>query len=118
MTIDGKHYINERVSLPELARPSCQLEGYTFEECELDGPAVLMLFGDIVMVGNAHFPQARFEQYLWPALPDDIPPLLGGILVRDCRFLRCTLNFIGMTTPARAHADLERHMRGGQIGWN
>jgi hypothetical protein len=73
------------VKIADLADGEGWVIGQTFEDCEIDGPAVLVP-SDNITIEACKFP-GPFERFAWP-LPDR--PVFGPVGLRDCTFRRCT----------------------------
>jgi hypothetical protein len=74
------------------------LEGLTFRNCRLEGPAVLLIIGgnrfDGVKFG-VNVPDVR-SLVLRPASPTAV---VGALPVRDCTFIDCEFFAVGYTGP-------------------
>ncbi len=92
-------YSHETLRMPELAdavEGPDVIDGYTFVECELIGPAVLALLGGVTI---AH---STFEAH-----PDELflelgePRMLYGVIgLLNCEFTRCKFARIGFVGSA------------------
>jgi hypothetical protein len=99
MTHDNA-YDQKVIYLPELvdkrARPSI-LKGFTFTECQINGPAVVALLPNITING------CRFEVDNVEAMCFEVPedsPKVGVIGLTDCVFTDCSISNIAfMGTP-------------------
>jgi len=94
----GEVYRNKAVRLCELTVNRTLLEGITFENCHLIGPAVLALLDSNV------FSETTFEgepdALLW-----EVPPsrqnVIGAIGLRTCRLISCRTTNVGFAgSPA------------------
>ncbi len=69
------------------------LEGRTFEDCTIYGPAILIPLNDNTFSHNTF--EADPEALLWP-IAEDRDRILGAIGLRRCTFLRCIFRRIGL----------------------
>jgi hypothetical protein len=82
------------VVISTLANPNSIVEGYTFEDCRIVGPAVL------VMVRNTTIGESRFDAdpngMFWENNAGQGVRITGAVGLQDCTFLRCTFQNIGI----------------------
>lgn len=94
-------YSDQTVRISELATDSDLLEGLSFENCVIVGPAVLVPMG-------CKFDDASFEgnavDIIW-----DIDParehIIGAIGLKECTFERCQFTRIGLGFGPQGKAD-------------
>lgn len=95
-----RHYRNQVVRLPDLAVTHDLIEGVTFENCTLVGPAV------IIMLGNCNLQDSGFdgdrEAVLWPL--GDRELVVGAIGLVSCNLVGCRLQRIGLAYPPAQEA--------------
>ena len=75
----GGHYRNLVVKLPELAVTDDLLEGLTFENCHIIGPAVIVGLGGEIR--DCQF-DGSLDAFLWP-FEDDRDVVIGAIGLSD-----------------------------------
>lgn len=91
-----RHYRNQVVRLPDLTVTNDLIEGVTFENCTLVGPAVIVLLGKCTLQGS-RFDGER-EAVLWPL--GDRELVVGAIGLGNCTLVACRLQRIGLAYPA------------------
>jgi len=89
---------NETIDIVELAREEQAggkeiLEGYRFEGCRIVGPAVLALLVDNALESSTFDDHPDVVQ--WEADPDQVPNR-GTIGLKDCQFVRCSFERVGL----------------------
>jgi len=99
LTVD--HFSNVALSLVDLHRSRLRigqsiLTGITFENCRIEGPAVMLVVGGCTFDATDFGPANGDIRtlVLRPASPTGV---VGAIPVRDCRFSSCQLFAIGYT---------------------
>lgn len=84
---------NESVRLLDLvavdANMTSWLSDHEFTDCEIVGPAVLILAEDVAFRENSMSPAQFWEIRLGR-------PYTGGIGTRNCQFLRCSFRDVGI----------------------
>lgn len=90
-----KHYRNQLVRLTDLTVTSDVIQGVTFENCTLVGPAVILLMGNGVMSDSGFDGDA--VGLLWPT--HDRDHVIGAIALVDCSVIGCRLQRIGLAYP-------------------
>lgn len=102
-------YRNQIVRLPDLTVTSDLIDGVTFENCTLIGPAVVALLGGVTLQGSSF--DGEVDAVLWPLHERD--QVIGAIGLRDCVIVGCRLQRIGLAyTSAQEHTLRE----GGLLG--
>lgn len=94
-----REFRNEVVRITELAVVADAIEGYTFSNCEVVGPAVLL------PLGGTSFTHSRFDApdadaLFWP-FPLERVALMGVVAVVSCHFSACSFRRIGLAVPER-----------------
>lgn len=105
----GDHYRSTTLRITELTVTSDLLEGLTFENCQIIGPAVLALL-DGNQIVNCGF-EGTLEGIIWE-VPESREQVYGAIGVRNCLFSGCQFTRIGLAAPP-AVADQVRRALGG-----
>lgn len=100
----------EAVWLPQLAvqhwnAGQMMIEGKTFTDCLIEGPAVLGI-GEGVQFDGCNMGTATDVRTL--LLTPRGPKAVGVIGFKDCRFVRCRFMQIGFTGPEDTVAEMER----------
>lgn len=90
---NNKNYYGENIRLTELVGDDGVLEGFRFTDCQIKGPAVLVVQGEFNLVDNTI--EGDPEAFLWELSPDR-EWVLGAILVKDSTFEGCTFTNIGL----------------------
>lgn len=96
-------YRNQTVRLADLAVITDLLQGVTFENCVIVGPAVIVLMGT-TSLSNSSF-DGDAEGLLWP-FPDDRERLIGAVGLSDCTIVGCRLQRIGLAFPVGEQAKI------------
>lgn len=89
-----RHYRNQVVRLPDLAVTSDLIEGVTFENCTLVGPAVIILLGGTMQ--DTGF-DGEWDAVLWPL--GERGQVVGAIGLVNCSLVGCRLQRIGLAYP-------------------
>ena len=96
MRPEDKAYRGRVVRLTELAGDDGILEGFTFDDCTIRGPAV------VVPQGTTTFAHSNLggdlDAILWE-IPPERPRVTGAILAVDCTFEGCTFVNVGFAGP-------------------
>lgn len=88
-------YRDQTVRLAELAALDDVLTGMTFENCEVVGPAVVVLLGD-TKVSDCHW-TGDVDAVLWPAHGRE--HVIGAIGLQDCVITGCQFFRVGIFVP-------------------
>ena len=88
-------YRNQSVQLTNLAALEDLIDGYTFENCEIVGPAVVVLLGQTRVTG-CHW-AGDADAIIWPAHGRE--QVVGAIGLKDCVLTDCELFRIGILVP-------------------
>ena len=91
-----RHYRNQTVRLSDLAVTSDVIEGVTFENCQIIGPAVIVLMGDGEL-RNSGF-DGEPEAVIWPL--GDREQVVGAIALVNCTIVSCRFQRVGLAVPA------------------
>lgn len=97
------------VRIADFTVTSPTIEGHTFEDCLLIGPAVLAVTGSST-ISDCSF-DGEIDALLWE-LPPTRASIIGAIEARDCVFLRCRFQQIGFTGPTE-FVEMFRSALGG-----
>jgi len=90
----------------DLAVTSEVIEGVTFENCTLVGPAVLVPIGD-TRISHCEFP-SDLDAFLWPV---DRERVLGGIALVDCVLSQCSFDaMLGLATSPEIADQIRRDL--------
>lgn len=91
-----RHYRNQVVRLTDLTVTQDVIEGVTFENCTLVGPAVILLMGTGTLDGCKW--DGSPEAMLWPL--EQRREIIGAIALVDCSLIQCRMQRIGLAyTP-------------------
>jgi hypothetical protein len=108
---DPKTHEHRVIWLRDLVPDDGVLDGHTFVDCEVNGPAVLVLQGDHTVLGHNDFGGPSLEAVLWEVAPDR-PTVVGAVLALNCTFNDCRFRRIGFAGPP----DFIQKMRAGSSG--
>lgn len=100
---EKREFRNEAVRIADLTVHTDLIQGRTFENCQILGPAVLALLGKTT-ISHCTFDGNDFEDIAWP-IATDRQTMIGAVGVADCEFFRCRLVQIGIAVPA---AEIEQ----------
>jgi hypothetical protein len=95
--------------LTDLVGDSDILDGRTFEECIIYGPAVVVPLDDVEISGSSF--EGDANSMFWE-IPESRQQVVGAIGLRECAFRRCSFRKIGLAGSAAAIA----HFRAGISG--
>lgn len=96
MGTSDKHY-EDRVIRPwEFIDRDGIMDGYTFEGCDIRGPAVLVFQGTTITHNEF---RGDPEAFLWE-IPPDRPLVFGAVLAKNCTFTNCVFENIGVAGPS------------------
>ena len=99
-------YRSQTVRLADLTVISDLIENVTFENCIIEGPAVIALMGQGTL-RDCGF-DGDLESLIW-IVPAEREKVIGAIAMIDCTLVGCTLRRIGLAVP---EADLDHIRRG------
>ena len=88
-------YRNESVRLSDLTALEDVVDGVTFANCEILGPAVIVLLGD-THVNGCHW-SGDAEAVIWPA--HGRTSVVGAIGLKDCVISQCQFYRVGIFVP-------------------
>jgi hypothetical protein len=92
-TSDGE-FVNAVVRIADLTVINPILDGLTFSNCRILGPAVLLPMEN-VNVHSCQWDTPDPRALIWP-LPEEGTQIVGAVGVRNCTFSRCSFAAIGM----------------------
>jgi len=105
-----RQFRDEVVRIAQLTVNTVILEGLTFQNCRIIGPAVLVPQGQTSLV-HCGFDTPNVDAVFW-----DIPPtrsfVVGAIAIVDCTFSSCTFSQIGLGGPPELRQMLEQALSG------
>jgi len=96
------HYRNQTVRIADLTVISDLIQGVTFENCHVVGPAVFAM--DRCEFNNCSF-MGDVANMLYPV---DRNWFIGVVGLIECRFFGCRLERVGFTGPQESLANLLR----------
>lgn len=100
-----RHYRNQTVRLADLSVVTDVIENVTFENCIIEGPAVVVMQGSQVMNTNL---EGDAEACFW-IIPTGRERVIGAIALVNCAIVGCQLRRIGIGVP---EADYETYRSG------
>ena len=109
--MEDKVVKGQTVFLGELTKGLDTLEGWTFVDCHIRGPMVL-IFLDTKTTLDASNLSGTHEQVLWVISPER-RTVWGALGLRDCRFEKCTFLNVGFA----GRPDWIARIR-AQVNWN
>jgi hypothetical protein len=84
------------------------LDGYSFTECNIFGPAILLAVSPDNRIEASRFDGDPVST-LWIVDPEDRPRLTGVIGVKQCTFKKCRFRNVGLVVASK---DLDNFRRG------
>lgn len=99
---------NEVVSITSLAVTSPLIQGYTFINCRIVGPAVLAVLSE-VSIEHCHF-EADINSLFWEVDPATRPTVYGAVGIQDVSFSNCTFQAIGFAGPRELRELMDRSL--------
>ena len=110
-TYAGAHIWLPQLSLEAAQRGEAVIEGKTFRDCFLEGPAVLLATGACHFDGcNMGDPMGDTRNLLLqPVGPQKVT---GTVTFRDCRFINCRFLRVGFTGPAAFLSNIQQVLGG------
>lgn len=107
---NGGEYHDDAVNLAEIAGHNGVIEGAHFTNCEVNGPAVIVVQGEFSLVDNEI--EGDPDAFLWE-IPENRTRVIGAILVKDTTFENCTFKKVGLAGRSdfieRMRQDVEAH---------
>ena len=99
-----RQFRNMLVRIAELTVNTNTLQGLTFQNCRIVGPAIL------IPVGNTRILSSRWEAPGIDAIFWEIQPersqVVGAVVVVDCVFSGCSFSEIGLAGPVALREGL------------
>jgi hypothetical protein len=96
MTMPDREFRNDAVRISDLTINTIVLDGYTFSNCRILGPIVLVPQGQTGFV-NCNF-GSGVDEIFWE-IPPSRQKVVGAVAVRDCMFSGCTFDGVGLAGP-------------------
>ena len=90
------------------------IQGKTFTDCQIEGPAVLLALGGVVFDG-CDMGYAAGDPKALLLMPMAKNRVIGAIAMQDCRFERCNFVSVGFT-GSDAFLDQFMQVLGGSAG--
>lgn len=101
-----RSFHNTVVRIADMTVRQPLIDGYTFVNCTLIGPAVLAFLHDVEM-SHCTF-EAEPNAIFWEIDPEQRPIVFGAVGVANTTFSSCTFQAIGLAGPAELREQLER----------
>ena len=112
--ISSRHIKGKTLRLTELEMIGGLLVKMTFEDCHIDGPAIVVPTGGTSFQGCHIAYSATLESILWPFPSSQV--VVGAIGLVDCEFKRCWIDGIGFAGPPDALDNLRKQIPPGDTG--
>lgn len=96
--IGDREFRNSIIRLADLTVREPRLDGYTFVNCQVIGPAVLAI-GENVTLAHCHF-EADVNAIFWVVDPAERPLVFGAIGLNNVTFSACTFQAVGFAGTA------------------
>jgi len=101
----NREFRDEVIRIAELTVRGPHIDGYTFVNCRILGPAVLAMV-DHVDITHREF-EADMNAILWEIDPDSRPTTFGAVGVTNTVFSSCTFEAIGIAGTQDLRLKLE-----------
>jgi len=103
-----RHYRDQLIRLTDLAVTDDVIENVTFENCEIVGPAVIILLGG--EISGCSF-EGDYDAFAW-RLDEDRERVIGAIGLVDCHLFGCKITRIGIGVPASQYEAMRAGFSG------
>lgn len=90
----NREFRDEVIRIAELTVREPHIDGYTFVNCRILGPAVLAVVADVALV-HCTF-EADLNSIFWEIDPEARPTIFGAVGVTRTTFSACTFEAIGI----------------------
>lgn len=104
-----RSYRNQTVRIADLTVISDTIENVTFENCTIEGPAVLHLANGTMMRSGM---EGHLDAIVW-VIPDDRTEVIGAVALVNCTIVGCQLRRIGLLVPESGADRMRRELTGG-----
>jgi len=106
----NREFSNDVVRLAELTVTTFTLDGLTFRNCQIIGPAILIPQG---RTGFAHcrWDAPDLDALFWEILPTRAA-VVGAVVAHDCMFSACNFTQVGIAGSTELRRLLEVGFRG------
>lgn len=102
-------YRNQLVRISDLAVTEDVISDVVFENCILDGPAVLLFLGEISLVGNTLI--GNLDSILWTIQPGR-DQVVGAIGMLNVQLVQCRLQRLGIAVLEQEMDEMRRMLSG------
>jgi len=93
----SSYFQNQKILICELARDELTIRNKIFEDCELIGPAMILLTGSAGLMAHSSF-EGSFEKTV--IVVQEGRFLVGAVAFEDCVFRRCKFLKVGIIAIA------------------
>ncbi len=100
----NREFRDDVIRIAELTVTSFILEGLTFQNCRIVGPAVLIPQGG-VQIAHCSWDAPGVDAIFWE-IPPERTQIVGGVVVKDCTFSKCTFQMVGIAGGAEMRSLL------------
>ena len=107
-----RYLVKEYVYIADLALKEAIVRGWTFEECEIYGPAIIATLGNTI-IDNPTWIANSMDDVIWEVSENRVDHI-GVIGLDGCRFLDCTFVRVGYLTTPVAASRMKRELESGQ----
>ena len=98
-----KHYRSTVVRLADLTVITDLIEGVTFENCTVQGPAVLVPLEGVSFIGSGW--DGDLISLIW-TIPSSRERVVGAIALRNVTFTSCRFERVGLAVPEGQLQDI------------
>lgn len=101
----NREFRDDVIRVSELTVRGPRIEGYTFINCRILGPAVLALVDNVTVV-HCEF-EADINSIFWEIDPEARPTVYGAVGVTNTTFSSCSFEAIGLAGTRDLRVKLE-----------
>ena len=101
-----REFRDDIVRIATLTVREPRIEGYTFVNCQIFGPAVLALVENVDLTHCTY--EGDINSMFWEIDPAARPVVFGAVGVKDVRFVACTFTAVGFAGTRELRNMMER----------
>lgn len=101
----NREFRDDIVRIASLTVTNYLIQGYTFSNCQIVGPAVLAMLGNVDMSHCTY--ESDINSLFWEVDPAVRPLVFGAVGVQDVTFSQCSFQAIGFAGPRALKEQME-----------
>lgn len=102
----NREFRDDVVRLASLTVNDRIIEGYSFSNCRIVGPAILIPLGETGLL-HCTWESPDLNAIFWEIAPDR-PLVIGAVGALDCTFSNCTFTEVGLAGPPELRQKFEQ----------